>query len=346
MHDSCPPPIAHDEGGKKQRVPGPPIPSGAFQLPPLAGNDFFRVRPRPRVKPDNELRPMFPPEDDGTPSLGPSLLRSRLIRREFPWSSINYVVRPGSTTSWLDWVEDFFKHNKEGAEILAAVGIKDAVLMSTRLQVPKRFGDLDALVQRWNTVTHTFITSWGEFTPTLEDVSVLAKLPCFGSCNFTACDFEQSTLDIINALRASWTETTHYGSNLESRPPGKTCKATHAAWVRYFFGILEPPPEGQPEGERHFTKGPAYRSDLEVPALIAFWLDRFVFPGPSSESISPGIFVLAALLSEGVRLPLAPLFLGGLYARLDQIQAQLEISFGRYGVNSFIDHFFPTCIFV
>ena len=43
------------------------------------------------------------------------------------------------------------------------------------------------------------------------------------------------------------------------------------------------------------------------------------FLGPPSESLSPGIFALAAILSEGVRLPLAPLFLGGLYARLDWI---------------------------
>ncbi|OMO86822.1 hypothetical protein CCACVL1_09440 [Corchorus capsularis] len=40
-----------------------------------------------------------------------------------------------------------------------------------------------AILARWSTSTHTMITSWGEFTFTLEDVSVLLRLPMLGDCD-------------------------------------------------------------------------------------------------------------------------------------------------------------------
>ena len=42
-----------------------------------------------------------------------------------------------------------------------------------------------------------------------------------------------------------------------------------------------------------------------------------MFVGPSGELVSSGICVIASLLVEGKRLPLAPLYLGSLYTRLD-----------------------------
>ncbi|KAI5323124.1 hypothetical protein L3X38_032196 [Prunus dulcis] len=37
------------------------------------------------------------------------------------------------------------------------------------------------MVRRWSTETHIFICSWGEFTPTLEDVANIFHLPLCGS---------------------------------------------------------------------------------------------------------------------------------------------------------------------
>lgn len=39
--------------------------------------------------------------------------------------------------------------------------------------------DLEFLISLWSMETHTFVVSWGEFTPTLEDVVVLFHLPLF-----------------------------------------------------------------------------------------------------------------------------------------------------------------------
>ncbi|KAJ1382882.1 Aminotransferase-like, plant mobile domain [Sesbania bispinosa] len=44
--------------------------------------------------------------------------------------------------------------------------------------------------------------------------------------------------------------------------------------------------------------------------------------------------------AEGTRLPLASLYLGSLYGRLDQIQDQMFSSFGRFPINSFVDLIF------
>ena len=66
----------------------------------------------------------------------------------------------------------------------------------------------------------------------------------------------------------------------------------------------------------------------------------YVFIGPPADSISPDICIIANLLTEGRRLLLAPMYLGGLYARLDQIQEQMKISFGHFAVNYFVDKVF------
>lgn len=40
--------------------------------------------------------------------------------------------------------------------------------------------DLEFLMSRWSTKMQTFVTAWGEFALTLEDVVALTSLPVFG----------------------------------------------------------------------------------------------------------------------------------------------------------------------
>lgn len=40
--------------------------------------------------------------------------------------------------------------------------------------------DLEFLNSRWIIESHTFVTAWGEFCPTLENIVVLTNLPMFG----------------------------------------------------------------------------------------------------------------------------------------------------------------------
>lgn len=43
--------------------------------------------------------------------------------------------------------------------------------------------DLELVVSQWSSETHTFIVTWGEFPPTLEEVSRLTLLPVLGETN-------------------------------------------------------------------------------------------------------------------------------------------------------------------
>ncbi|MED6117628.1 hypothetical protein PIB30_111666, partial [Stylosanthes scabra] len=56
--------------------------------------------------------------------------------------------------------------------------------------------------------------------------------------------------------------------------------------------------------------------------------------------MSQGVFLLACVIAQGRRVPLAPLYLGGLYARLDHFSEQLKIAHGRFPVLAYIDEIF------
>lgn len=60
------------------------------------------------------------------------------------------------------------------------------------------------------------------------------------------------------------------------------------------------------------------------------WLSHFIFPRLPMDGPSTRMFSLAALLSRGLDVPLAALFLGTLYRRLDDTFLTLRESVGRY----------------
>lgn len=48
--------------------------------------------------------------------------------------------------------------------------------VSLHMSITRSHADLEYLISRWSTKTHTFVTSWGEFTPIPKDVSVIFRL--------------------------------------------------------------------------------------------------------------------------------------------------------------------------
>ena len=90
--------------------------------------------------------------------------------------------------------------------------------------------------------------------------------------------------------------------------------------------------------------GPPVLQPLRRAAFLTFRLSRYVFIGPPADSISPSVCILDILLAEGRRLPLAPLYLGSLYACLDQAQEHMRISFGRFSVNYYADEVSTSCL--
>lgn len=61
-------------------------------------------------------------------------------------------------------------------ERLKDVGVLHYIELCWEFQVYKDDAALDVLVSRWDLKTCTFVTAWGEFTPTLKDVQILYKL--------------------------------------------------------------------------------------------------------------------------------------------------------------------------
>lgn len=39
----------------------------------------------------------------------------------------------------------------------------------------RKLVDIEFMMSRWSTETHTSVTAWGKFSPTLEDVTTLAS---------------------------------------------------------------------------------------------------------------------------------------------------------------------------
>lgn len=106
-------------------------------------------------------------------------------------------------------------------------------------------------------------------------------------------------------------------------------KYTYANWVCYFFGDILP-------GNKSVFS-PDLPIDLKRVAFATHWLSKFVFQVPLWESMSPAILPVTTLLAEGIRLPLGPCYLGGLYGCLDQLQEQMSISYGCFSLNSYLD---------
>ncbi|KAJ1438450.1 Aminotransferase-like, plant mobile domain [Sesbania bispinosa] len=211
-----------------------------FVLPPPSGDDFFKdTLVTPHVRREDALLFHDVPNAPNY-SVGPSLLRSRLICGEFPWTSCAFVARATCTSGWSEWVDYVFVND-------------------------------GPFVERWSSTTHTFFTAWGEFAPSLEDVCVLLKLPLFGDYDITSSPIDSHILDKARELKTATIESAKYsrefltrmrsepsfvGGSFVKKPPRKvkgtgnvlppaqrkvareSLKYTYATWIS-FYGRLD-----------------------------------------------------------------------------------------------------------
>ncbi|MED6107061.1 hypothetical protein PIB30_010507 [Stylosanthes scabra] len=109
-------------------------------------------------------------------------------------------------------------------------------------------------------------------------------------------------------------------------------KYTYSNWSRYYFrnfhnGKFVPAPDD-------------IHVDLRKATFVSYWLNKYVFLRPVDECMSHEVFLLECLIARGKRVLLTPLYLGGLYARLDKFSEQLEIAHGRFSFLAYIDEIF------
>ena len=83
-----------------------------------------------------------------------------------------------------------------------------------------------------------------------------------------------------------------------------------------------------------FVVGKGNSSPYE--AFIAFLLSCHLFKGYPHETILSRHFPLVVRLAKGHSFPLVPYFLGTLYSHLDHFTLDLQRSWGRFQVKTFI----------
>ncbi|KAL7002488.1 DNA helicase [Sarracenia purpurea var. burkii] len=166
---------------------------------------------------------------------------------------------------------------------------------------------MDVMVSRWNTVAHTFVTNWGQVSPTLEDVDMLMRLPTLGaadpslwhlSAKHTRVDsMRQGSMDAVGRLSVFTRE-------------GKTETQCFEIVSRTRFPI------------RFNTDMGIYVVPSQLICGMAF-LER--------DGIDIGLFELTTILSMGKPITLTPLFLGALYKRLDLLKVERVLFGSRRG---------------
>ncbi|KAA8517973.1 hypothetical protein F0562_015447 [Nyssa sinensis] len=74
------------------------------------------------------------------------------------------------------------------------------VLNFCQLDCRRELGSLGTLVSRWSTTTHNFVTPWGEFNPTFEDVTVLFRLSLLGEGTSATLAIDEEEIEGHNFL--------------------------------------------------------------------------------------------------------------------------------------------------
>ncbi|CAL8168094.1 unnamed protein product [Prunus armeniaca] len=268
-----------------------------------------RGRPPPLLKgADEDIIIDEEPAPEATPVIDPaSISRCCIERGLFPAVPLFFQYPCSTSKGWSEWVDHELK-NPSTRDILSRAGVLEAIFASKACDIHIEAKTLQHLVRRWSTETHTFICSWGEFTPTLEDVANIFRLPLCGS---------QDPFHI--AL------TPEDGLKLETLRKGALTSPSTSLrfsnWIQ-FFG----------------------NSDRDEPcrlaAFVSLWLGRFLFCDFSQDCLHGRVFPLALAIARGSMIPLAPMFLGHLCRLLDQIQFLEKGEAGTMAVETFANSSF------
>ncbi|CAB4308204.1 unnamed protein product [Prunus armeniaca] len=189
---------------------------------------------------------------------------------------------------WDEWVN---RLAGKYCSIWNQAGICDAIL-SSRYEIRcTNKNILHGLVEFWSSETNTFVFPWGEATFTLEDMMVLGGFSVLG----------RPVTRPVNGLLVEIVEEMEKKRVEISRTKAK--KACQFVWIKHFMEL---------QNEYKY----------EHVAFLSLWLSRFVFPSLPEACIGRHVFPIAAQLSQGTRLALAPAVLSGLYKDLSLLKKQ------------------------
>jgi hypothetical protein len=190
---------------------------------------------------------------------------------------INFDFLCACSKEWSHWVDrevldpDFWDR-------LVDAGVHWSILISRSCNMFRDTEALRKLLRRWCPSTHTFFFSWGELTPTLEDVANHWMLPILGEHSFSDIKLSVEEEEVAAALR-------------------KRASTRLSGWPAHFSQVDE--------------------AAVRRAAFVLYWLCKCTFGNFPCYSINTAFIPLAIRISAGYCFPIAPLFLGHLYSQLD-----------------------------
>lgn len=214
-----------------------------------------------------------------------------------------------ATVGWSEWVS--FKLESKSRKIIVEAGLTIPLLVSCLRDMFKDEVCLRHVVRRWSPQTHTIVCSWGEFTPTSEDVYNIMRLLIIG-------DTDPFDITLHKDLE----------KKLKTLQEGTGCsrgRFEFSGWVRHFWGSTK--------GDV-FENGVGFHSDCNLEAMLAHWLSKYIFADFSCGNVQQWVVPSAVVLAIGACLPLAPLLLGHVYRMLDLILNDEKEGAGCYGITS------------
>ncbi|CAL8152937.1 unnamed protein product [Prunus armeniaca] len=220
------------------------------------------------------------------------------------------VVDPASISGccieskgWSEWV-DRELNDPSTCDVLNRARVLDAIFISKACDIHIEAKMLRHVVRRWSTETHTFCL-WGEFTPTLKDVTNIFHLPpCGNQDPFHIALTPGNKLK----LKALW----------KGAPTSPSTSVQFSNWIQLFGDVNRNEP-------------------YCLVAFVSLWLGRFLFCDFSQDCLHERVFPLALAIARGSVLPLAPMFLGHLYHLLDQVQLLEKGAAGTMTVETFLN---------
>ena len=224
------------------------------------------------------------------------------------------------------------------------------------LDISKDSESLISLLYRWNATTHTFFRGCQEVSPSLEDVYQILRLPLFGDREVAnialslgeakAVKFLEDTVKKTlkkSVLKAARKGKTLSEEVLEDTSVGgdKGSRANFWEWIRSFWreyanGVDEEANSDSLKESTDFVVGEGNSSPYELEVFIALLLSHHLFEGHHLKKILSRHFPLVVKLVKGHSFPLASYFLGTLYSHLVHFTLDLQLSWGRFQVDTFV----------
>ncbi|KAE9458230.1 hypothetical protein C3L33_09867, partial [Rhododendron williamsianum] len=196
---------------------------------------------------------------------------------------------------WQQWVESLAEKH---CSVWNQTGILDAIMGSV-YEVQFYSDMLLGLAEFWCPETNTFVFRWGEAGLTLEDVAILGGLPVVGEG--IGVSVSEELVGIVEEMERQREKI------LKSR-------AKKAAHLNGSSGLWRKREEVSLSMQGFCPSGyqGGYEGDMR-------W-KGFVFPSVTGEVIGRHVFPIAAALSKGKPMALAPAVLGNLYKDLRELK--------------------------